>query len=1745
MRGFKKNKRGLALILAISLILSITPSKLILADNNSEKSVINLVIDGLSDKMYEEIKSRGVDTPNIDLLISNGARLREVKTVMPAYGGSQATALTGADTDTNRFLYRYYNREKNICVNDTKETFNMKAQTIFEKFIEDNNGVNVLATGWQLGDKSIDGRGVFKEGNENYKLKEYEKGDKLVSVETVTKDILEAINKNDTPRLITAYSNDIKMAGWNGTDSLINNKLDETIRLIDKNLGEIINALKDTDKYKDTTIILNSLSTVYTIGSKITTGSLASKITSSTGVKAVESSGGEIAPDVKVVIIKQYIMAYAQLYFTNNATEEDKENILKFLKDKTNDIGGNIENIYSYEELGLSSDYCDYLINPISGKSFSAAESGVFRTDNLDYREVFCVISGDNIENGSGVKGHLSIKDIVPTICNFLGVNPPNNNEGKVWAFEQVSAAPIITMIYPKDNATVYKDVITLTGTINIESIVKVNGVEVNVINNQFSAEVTLSEGKNDIVITATNNDDKTSTKVVTVRYMIKPEIPDGNIVVYINWDGFANYYIDLAEEEGRIPTLSNIKNNEGVYFSNAKTGIPSITNPMQAAIASGTTSKYTGNSYRYFNKKENMIIQETPSRKNESETMAESVVRQGLNAISINQFAFEDRGTAIGDEVNPYVNPDVGENGYSDAIARFDTAIDLVKNLKAGNIKLDAVPRFIALYMDDLDGIGHNEEETYGSKLAKTENERVKNVVDRLELMDKKLGEFTEACKESGIYEKMSFVLTADHGMANFGLQKSINDDSYKSKLGDLINTIESLGDGYKCEFLHPSQTQSPSKGTDIAIVTVGLQAQISYVNEFDNKVIEEKNKKILDVLKEKKYIGEVMLPEDMEARGIRKGFSDLIISPKTPYHFHSSLVSSFTARGQHDSLEERAQNIAAFMWGNGIRKGYEYTDTIYNTDFMTTLSELLSVNAPIDSTGNILYGALEQQVVEEKCIGKIEAEEATLNGSANKYFDNNASGEMAVTGLSSEGAYVEFINLPKASKMLVNYSSENDGKLMMYINEKAIRNIYFPETNSKSKYEEKVINIDLDKGDTVKFVFESLNGSAKVNIDKIVFYSDEIPENEESKTGSPFTVVMSPNGDTQNSMGFAWYTDENVKGTKVDIVEDSGQEVEFSKSIVFNGVCETVGTKLNGDSKVYESHKVISDKLKHGTKYFYRVGDGTTWSEVGSFTTSNEGKFSFLYLTDSQGKNEGDYEVWAKTLDKALTQFPESKFMVMGGDMVDTGLNVPNNEQEWIHFFEKARSSLLNLPMAPVIGNHEGRNNTGFDNHFNLPIRKDVKATPLNSVYSFDYNDVHFAMLNTEMAENKEMFEPQIEWLKRDMISTDKKWKIIVLHKPLYSTSSHIKDKDIGEVIKPMLGPVIDELGIDLVLQGHDHIYARTAQIYNGEKTADEVIEGKVKNPRGTMYLISNTSGFKYYDQHPDAKLELFEKTEQPNDQSYTGITINNTELKIESYLLNNSEVYDSYKIERTDLVPKAVEDFIVMKTDDGKIKLKWSKVNDIRQYIIYDLDNKINSNWSVRVDSDKNIDYQELVLDMEYSDEYRFAIKSVNERSYSDYIEAVTEEVMKLIKDIDNLPGKIKLKDKSLVNSLMKRYNSLSDKDKSLVRNYKKLEAAAIRIKELEAENGENNEGNKPEGGNNNGQPEKNKPEDGSNSGKPGETGSGSVSDKENSLGNGIDKIPNTGSTISYVNILMLGCVFIVSGYYIMKKKKKEAS
>jgi arylsulfatase A-like enzyme len=218
---------------------------------------------------------------------------------------------------------------------------------------------------------------------------------------------------------------------------------------------------------------------------------------------------------------------------------------------------------------------------------------------------------------------------------------------------------------------------------------------------------------------------------------------------------------------------------------------------------------------------------------------------------------------------------------------------------------------------------------------------------------MDKKLGEFLQACKDRGIYDKMSFILTTDHGMSPFGQRGELQDEYGTSKLDDLIGKIKALN--YNVEYL--TTGQKPRKDTDIVLVGFGLQVQLSFVGNYTKDDVD----RISSQLKGQEYVGNIIDNEQIVQRGGASGFADMIISPKPPYSFKANISSIYIARGQHDSLDDTSQHIISLMWGKNIKKGYKYEERVYNIDFEPTMAKLLEIMSPGQWDGQILQKALE----------------------------------------------------------------------------------------------------------------------------------------------------------------------------------------------------------------------------------------------------------------------------------------------------------------------------------------------------------------------------------------------------------------------------------------------------------------------------------------------------------------------------------------------------------------------------------------------------------------------------------------------------------------------------------------------------------------------------------------------------------------------------------------------------------------
>lgn len=311
--------------------------------------------------------------------------------------------------------------------------------------------------------------------------------------------------------------------------------------------------------------------------------------------------------------------------------------------------------------------------------------------------------------------------------------------------------------------------------------------------------------------------------------------------------------------------------------------------------------------------------------------------------------------------------------------------------------------------------------------------------------------------------------------------------------------------------------------------------------------------------------------------------------------------------------------------------------------------------------------------------------------------------------------------------------------------------------------------------------------------------------------------------------------------------------------------------------------SYKALATDLEPNTTYYYQVGsDSGKKSEIGTFNTSCEvgDEFTFVQYTDTQNAywnehafNEAAYG--ADTIKQAL-EVADADFVLHTGDVVETA----EVEDEWVDIFSQSEESWLQQPLVVAPGNHdEYALNYGdsqltekFNEHINVPVT-DEKVDG-GSYYSLDYNGVHVVVANTndnkeseDNPEGKAIGTEQLAWIEEDIKQAREngaQWVVLTYHKPLYSKSYHsLQDEDVQKVREEFM-QMIDELDVDLALQGHDHVISRTKSLNftpreenfsNATIDQAEVVLGEdnveyYKNPSGTVFVLPNTGGTKAYD-------------------------------------------------------------------------------------------------------------------------------------------------------------------------------------------------------------------------------------------------------------------------------------------------------
>ena len=428
-----------------------------------------------------------------------------------------------------------------------------------------------------------------------------------------------------------------------------------------------------------------------------------------------------------------------------------------------------------------------------------------------------------------------------------------------------------------------------------------------------------------------------------------------------------------------------------------------------------------------------------------------------------------------------------------------------------------------------------------------------------------------------------------------------------------------------------------------------------------------------------------------------------------------------------------------------------------------------------------------------------------------------------------------------------------------------------------------------------------------------------------------------MSFYGDTKTKMGFCWTT-TNITRSDLQILDKATYESStgFDDPNVLSSIKYYEGTmevsKISGDGFI---HRVNAEGLKPDTKYYYRFGDESlnTWCDVGSFKTSADSNrnFSFLHISDPQGDNELHYQSYNQLLNDMAERF-DPEWVALTGDITDDShFNGSIDLHEWELALTNQWPIFKNYPVAAVSGNHDGALHA-FHSRYNNNIVSG-SDTSTGDYYSFDYQGVHFTCLNSNDTPNPKdpetrgISDAQLSWCESDLAAhKDDKFLIVMMHKGLFDAGGHScnydgADYDI-EKMRRQLAPLFTKYGVDLVLEGHDHLYNLSypmcADTYVGQDKYYYIDDqykvstrdfGDYKsvytfsNLKGTFYFNTGTAtGQKYYAPVIGGSMEdtIFNAS-NPNQKMYTMVDVLDKAILLRTYTCsyNGTKLYNIYAI------------------------------------------------------------------------------------------------------------------------------------------------------------------------------------------------------------------------------------------------------
>ena len=373
----------------------------------------------------------------------------------------------------------------------------------------------------------------------------------------------------------------------------------------------------------------------------------------------------------------------------------------------------------------------------------------------------------------------------------------------------------------------------------------------------------------------------------------------------------------------------------------------------------------------------------------------------------------------------------------------------------------------------------------------------------------------------------------------------------------------------------------------------------------------------------------------------------------------------------------------------------------------------------------------------------------------------------------------------------------------------------------------------------------------------------------------------------DNSTSRTIMWQSDSS----EVDAVIE--YRLVGSDDIKTLSVTDTAFTDDGSTTYIHEG--TITD-LTPDTKYEYRVGYSTDRrSDWYPLETAGAGEYEVLIYPDSQS---GDYSGWEQIVKTSAKRNPDAALYISMGDLVDNG----EQAYQWRTWLDSIKPLSARIPLAPTLGNHEMytldwkmRDPRAYLNYFDVP--SNGNDTFDRRYYSYDYGDVHYVVLDTQLYESNhednhdthhpDLYDVQVQWLRQDLAANTKKWTVVLMHRdpfqyafdrPGASRAAGFDEEGV------LFMPIFDEFHVDLVLSAHLHSYRNRGHVRNFDRDAS-----------GPLYILTGIAGDARrpkWKQHP---LDVYVIPDR-EASNYMTMTVTSNQLVVKAFLADGTQIDES---------------------------------------------------------------------------------------------------------------------------------------------------------------------------------------------------------------------------------------------------------